>query len=435
MAESAINQVSNKEAWSLQQWLSYLNDIHPSNIELGLDRVAKVYQNLDISFTNKTVITVAGTNGKGTTCALVEQILLAQDKTVGVFSSPHLIDYRERVRVAGSMLTTEAHCQAFLKVDSARSDTSLTYFEFGTLAALVLLHEANADYVLLEVGLGGRLDAVNILDPNIAVITGIDLDHQDWLGDTKEQIAKEKAGIFRAGIPAIIGDPNPPLSLKKAAIDYKVKPKWQDVDFGYQVNEDGFSWHSQTCQYQGLPVPNIPAQNASTALQVIETLGLEVPELLLTQVFASVHLPGRRQVLQTQPTVMLDVAHNPQATGLLASDLKQLGSNKIFGVIAMLQDKDVAASLAPMLDIVDTWHCATLHMPRGGQAQKLVSVINSTNSAGLVKKVIEFEQVTQAYEAALEQAEENDCIIVFGSFFTIAEVLNLHNENSIAEDI
>ncbi|MGJ8681311.1 bifunctional tetrahydrofolate synthase/dihydrofolate synthase [Paraglaciecola sp.] len=426
MSEPTNNQASSKQAWSLQQWLSYLHEIHPNNIELGLERVAAVFQNLELSFNKNTVITVAGTNGKGTTCALVEQVLLAKGKTVGVFSSPHIIDYRERVRIQGDMLPESAHCQAFLKIEQARKNIPLTYFEFGTLAALLLLNESNIEYVLLEVGLGGRLDAVNIVDPDVAVITGIDLDHQDWLGDTKELIAKEKAGIFRPGIPAVIGDPSPPLSLKQAVLDYNVKPKWQGVDFSYQVTNSGFCWQNKTQQFDNLPVPRIPTQNASTALQVIDILGLEVSQQVLTQVFESVSLPGRRQVLQTQPTVMLDVAHNPQATQLLAADLKQMECNRIIAVVAMLEDKDIVASLQPMMKHVDIWLCASLTVPRGGDAQQIVSALNSSATTSLAKKVVDFPDVEQAYSNALDIAQSDDCIIVFGSFFTIAEVLNLN---------
>lgn len=433
MSESALNQVSNKEAWSLLQWLTYLHEIHPSNIELGLDRVNNVFQNLNLSFAKPTVVTVAGTNGKGTTCALIEQVMLATGKTVGVFSSPHIIDYRERVRVQGEMLSAQAHCAAFLKIELARKEIPLTYFEFGTLAALQLLSDASLDYVLLEVGLGGRLDAVNIVDPDVAVITGIDLDHQDWLGDTKELIAKEKAGIFRAGIPAIIGDPQPPSTLEQAVVEYQVNPKWQTKDFDYRIDKKGFHWQSANNQFDGLPVPSIPAQNASTALQVIEILGLNVDQHMLASVFESTSLPGRRQVIQTLPIVMLDVAHNPQATELLAVDLKSKGYKRIIAVVAMLADKDISASLKPMFDIVDLWHCATLDVIRGAKANQIVSSLNTITTTSLTsstKKVLDFESVGLAYSAALKGANKDDCVIIFGSFFTIAEVLNINDSIS-----
>ncbi|MGS2720607.1 bifunctional tetrahydrofolate synthase/dihydrofolate synthase [Paraglaciecola aestuariivivens] len=419
MIELSSVPASVKEAWSLDQWLSYLEKIHPQNIELGLERVAKVYAKLALDLSSKTLITVAGTNGKGTTCALIEQALLSANQSVAVFSSPHILDYRERVRVAGQLLSEQAHCQAFMQVDQARADISLTYFEFGTLAALQLMASSDAQYLLLEVGLGGRLDAVNIVDPNIAVITSIDLDHQDWLGDSKEKIAKEKAGIFRANIPAVIGEPEPPASLIQAAKDYKVQAYWQGENFNYHLDQTGFHWQNSSYQFEHLPIPNIPAQNVSTALQVLSLLDLDFSQEQLIKVIQNTQLPGRRQVIQQQPTVMLDVAHNPQATGLLAADLMARTEKRIVAVVAMLADKDIAASLAPLMPIIKHWHCATLDVPRGAKAQSLESVLSQD------KKVLCFDSVEHAYQLAIENAYEDDLIVVFGSFFTVAKVLAL----------
>ena len=420
MTHISAPQATEKEAWSLDEWLTYLGLVHPSDIELGLDRVAEVFRNLQIDLSQRTIITVAGTNGKGTTCALIEQALLTAKHSVAVFSSPHLLDYRERVRVAGDMLTEEPHCHAFLKVDQARGDIPLTYFEFGTLAALQLIADSDAQYLLLEVGLGGRLDAINIVDPNIAVITSIDLDHQDWLGDTKELIAIEKAGIFRANIPAVIGEPSPPITLVDAALDYQVNPLWQGSDFNFQTDDNGFHWQGVNSCYDNLPIPNIPSQNASTALQVIEILGLELDNRQMTQVFNQTCLLGRRQVIQSKPTVMLDVAHNPQATNLLAVDITSMKYKRVIAVVAMLADKDIVATLAPMLPVVSAWYCASLDVPRGAQSSTLVSAVLSSE-----QKVLDYESVEVAYSCALEKAEKDDLIIVFGSFFTVANVLEI----------
>ena len=420
MALIHSSQTSEKEAWCLDQWLTYLEQVHPSNIELGLERVAEVLSHLQLDLSQRTIVTVAGTNGKGTTCALIEQALLISSHSVAVFSSPHLLDYRERVRVSGVMLPEKAHCQAFLKVDKARGDTSLTYFEFGTLAALLLMAESGAKYLLLEVGLGGRLDSVNIVDPSLAVITSIDLDHQDWLGDTKELIAIEKAGIFRPNIPAVIGEPHPPSTLVEAALDYQVKPVWQGTDFHFQIDDKGFHWQGLKGGYDNLPVPYIPAQNASTALQVIETLGLQLDNKKMAQVFSCTQLPGRRQILQNNPTVLLDVAHNPQATNLLAFDINNMKHKRVIAVVAMLADKDIEATLSPMLSVVSMWYCASLDVPRGAPSSTLVSIVLSSE-----KKVLECVSVEVAYESALEKAHKDDLVIVFGSFFTVTNVLKM----------
>lgn len=420
MSNVSTDQASEKEAWSLDQWLIYLEQTHPSNIELGLERVAEVFRKMQLDLSQRTIITVAGTNGKGTTCALIEQALLISNHSVAVFSSPHLLDYRERVRVGGDMLSEKAHCQAFLQVDQARGDISLTYFEFGTLAALQLMADCHAKYLLLEVGLGGRLDAVNIVDPSIAVITSIDLDHQDWLGNTKELIAIEKAGIFRSNIPAVIGEPNPPVTLIQATLEYQVKPVWQGHDFHFQINDKGFHWQGLTSRYDNLPIPNIPAQNASTALQVIEILGLPLDHFQMSQVFKQTSLPGRRQVVQNSPTVILDVAHNPHATHLLALDIKKMKYKRVLAVVGMLADKDIEATLAPMLPLVSIWYCASLDVPRGEKASTLVCVVLSPE-----QKVLDYESVEVAYKCALEKADKDDLVIVFGSFITVTNILKM----------
>jgi dihydrofolate synthase/folylpolyglutamate synthase len=408
------------EARSLADWLEHLSVLHPKDIELGLERVALVYQQLKLDFSACTVVTVAGTNGKGTTCVMLEQACLVAGKSVAVYSSPHLLDYRERVTVNGTMLDEAAHCSAFSKVEQARGEIPLTYFEFGTLAALQLMHDAGVDILLLEVGLGGRLDAVNVLDPDIAVITSIDLDHQDWLGTTKEQIAREKAGIFRVKGVAVIGEPQPLQALIKAVDELEVQVSWQDKDFHFKQTQRGFDWSNGNIQLTDLPLPHIPLQNASTALQVMQLLKFEFDFPQLTRILAHSHLPGRQQLLQSAPDVLLDVAHNPHATRHLYSQLTTRSYRDIYLVAGMLKDKDIASTFAPLYPLDATWVLGSLDVSRGASAGDLKTVLDPG------QKVLEFASISQAYRHAIGSADKEDLIVVFGSFFTVSEVLKLN---------
>lgn len=412
-------QAAIQQAWSLQRWLEYLAEVHPSEIELGLDRTAQVFSRLNVNFSEKIVVTVAGTNGKGTTCAMIEQAVLLTGKSVAVYSSPHLLDYRERLRINGGMLTEQQHCAAFLAVEKVRGDIPLTYFEFATLAAFVLIQESSADILLLEVGLGGRLDAVNVVDPNIAVITTIDLDHQSWLGDNREDIGREKAGIFRPNIPAVVGDLSPPKSIFTAAKLCNVSASWQGQEFNFTQDEQGFHWRNQHRELLNLPHTNIPAQNASTALQVIDLLALPLSEANFRNLLTQTSLPGRRQVIQRKPTVMLDVAHNPQATRELAREIQKQQYSRLYLVVAMLSEKDIEQCLRPFQKLNANWLLSPLDIQRGAKTQQLISVLDKE------QKVLEFGWVKEAYQHALKLAQKDDLIIVFGSFFTVAEVLKL----------
>ncbi|MEP0356389.1 bifunctional tetrahydrofolate synthase/dihydrofolate synthase [Paraglaciecola sp.] len=429
MSDNSTFNRLEQQTWNLETWLKYLESIHPSNIELGLDRVAQVFKNLNISFSDKTVVTVAGTNGKGTTCAFIEEALLFKNQSVAVFSSPHLIDYRERVRIKGKMLPEMNHCLSFLQVEVARKDIALTYFEFGTLAALCLIAQSNADFIVLEVGLGGRLDAVNIINPNVAVITSIGLDHQDWLGDTREKIAIEKAGIFRTNIDVVIGELDPPKTLIDEVKRIQVKAYWQSKDFKYSVDNNCFYWDDSIHNYQHISKPMIPAQNVSTGLKVLSLLGQTYNDDQLSQIISKTKLMGRKHIVQSAPTVLLDVAHNPQATALLANDIMdlELDYDRVIAVVAMLADKDIKASLAPMMDIVSSWNCADLDVPRGASANLIASHLTSN------KKVVNFTSVLEAYKSALNVAQQGDLVVVFGSFFTVAEILNLKGYSLIEE--
>lgn len=411
---------------SLAQWLTYLDSLHSKTIDLGLERVGAVFQNMAIAYSG-TVITVAGTNGKGSTCATLEHLALALGKTVGVFGSPELLDYKERVRVNGEQLSEAEFCQAFAVVERARGDTPLSPFEYGTLVAIQLLAMANPDVVILEVGLGGRLDAVNVVDADLAVITRIGIDHQAFLGHTREAIALEKAGIMRAGSSAVIGDLDPPDTLKARVEELGVKAVWVEQDFQFDsISEtDQATWRWQSpgiAEFQLLPEPNVPRQNVATAIACAVQLDWPISTGIVKQVCHSVALQGRFQVIQTQPHIILDVAHNPQATAYLQNKVQQYCKlenqpSQLHLVVGMLSDKDSAASLQPFTGLSANWYLAPLPTPRSATAQSMVDTLPKCEHCQM------FTSVEHALERAKANASEEETIVVFGSFYTVAEVL------------
>ena len=405
---------------TLPQWLEYLESIHPSAIDMGLDRVNEVALRLNLRFDAR-VITVGGTNGKGTTSALIENALLIEGQSVGVYSSPHLLDYRERVRINGTLPDAAAFCDAFEQVEQARGDISLTYFEFGTLAAMLMLMAAELDVVVLEVGLGGRLDATNIITPDCAVITSIGLDHQDWLGDTREKIAVEKAGIIRHGGKVVIGEPEPPHTLREAVKALNADAWWQNQEFSIARRTDGAVTFTAAEQTLELSDTAIPLNNVATALAVLKHAGFIVSDATMQQAVANTQLPGRRQLIASQPATYLDVGHNPQATESLAEWLDSKTFEQLHIVVAMLNDKAPAASLAPFKRFAPQWYLASTHGPRGLSAEKLAAAVENTPNCL-------FPAVTEAYEAARQDAYSEDLILVVGSFHTVADILALpHN--------
>lgn len=407
---------------SLTDWLSYLESIHPSEIELGLTRVKSVATELGLLEKLNHVILVGGTNGKGSTCAYLEQLLLAVNKTTGVFSSPHLITYNERVRINGKQLADEAHVEALRFIEQGRGDTTLTYFEFNTLAALYLMKQAQVDFFILEVGLGGRLDSTNIVDADMAIITSIGLDHQSWLGETREAVSFEKSGIFRANQRVICGEPNPPQPLQDRAQELDCQILYKGKDFSFTANENGQWDFSGEIDIKNLPSTRLPMTNAATALAAFHQLQLacDLPLSLDTvkEVIASTQLPGRLQTVSQSPQIVLDVAHNPQAGEYLAQWLASQQVAKIHCVCAMLGDKDSSSTLAVVAPHIDRWYFASLDCPRGASASDLAKHIAQIDT------VDTYKQVTQALAAATKNATPDDLILVFGSFFTVSEVLS-----------
>ncbi|GGO73605.1 bifunctional tetrahydrofolate synthase/dihydrofolate synthase [Bowmanella pacifica] len=411
-----MSHISNNQPSSLEGWLQYLESIHPSTIDMGLARTQDVFTRLKLDFSHIKVITVAGTNGKGTTCTFLEQAFRQLGQSTCVYSSPHILDYRERLRVNGEMLDEAAHCRAFAKVEQARAEISLTYFEFGTLAALVLIAERKPDVAILEVGLGGRLDAVNVLDADMGVITTIDLDHQDWLGDTRELVAAEKAGIFRQQGAAVIGESQPPSNLFQIADELQLDASWQGQDFSYQLDGEQFHWQSQSGKTLCGPLPAIPAANVSTALCVLERMG-ELSKLDVPRLLHEVNVVGRCQLVGKHPAVLVDVAHNPQSADYLLSQIHRFSASKVHLVVGMLKDKDIRACLTPFTDLTPNWYLAPLAGPRGASAAMLADLLPDG------QKVLECQSVKHAYQQALQNAQAEDLVVVFGSFFTVAEVL------------
>lgn len=399
----------------LAAWLSYLEHLHTKTIDLGLERVGEVAARLNVQKPAPFVFTVAGTNGKGTTCRTLEAMLTAAGYKVGVYSSPHLVRYTERVRVQGAELAESAHTASFAAIEQARGDISLSYFEYGTLSALWLFKQAGLDVVILEVGLGGRLDATNLVDPDVAVITSIALDHTDWLGPDRESIGREKAGIFRGGRPAIVGEPDMPTTIADVAREKGAPLLQRDVAWQYGIADDSWWFSDGAGRLDNLPLPQVPQPNAATALAALRASGLTVSEQAIREGIASAILPGRFQTIQTSPRVILDVAHNPHAAAYLAGRLKSEPLNgRVLAVIGMLHDKDIAGTLACLEGVVDSWYCAPLEGPRGATAEQLVEHLR----AGAV-----YASVAQAWHAAMADAGPEDTVLVCGSFHTVAHVM------------
>ncbi|WP_232364524.1 bifunctional tetrahydrofolate synthase/dihydrofolate synthase [Salinimonas lutimaris] len=410
---------------SLAQWLTHLESIHPSAIELGLNRITTVAARMDLTFADKTVIIVGGTNGKGTTCRFLEQACLMQGKTTGVYSSPHLLDYRERVRINDALPPEDEFCAAFCAIEQARAEITLTYFEFSTLAALWLMKQHDVDVPILEVGLGGRLDATNIVDADLAVITTIDLDHQDWLGDTREAIAREKAGIMREHAKAVIGELDPPVTLDEQVASLAVEARWAVRDFSMTIQDDASLWDWQ-CGAQritNLPAARIPQQNVSTALAALDLLGWLPDEAQARELVATVNMPGRRQLVASEPEVIVDVGHNPQAMRAMNQWLDTRSDKSVRLVVGMLKDKSVEATLAAITHDITHWYLGATSGPRAAQACQLYESLDKSQQI----KASCYNSVTEAYQAARQEAHDDELIVVFGSFLTVADVLSFHN--------
>jgi dihydrofolate synthase / folylpolyglutamate synthase len=415
---------------TLAAWLARCEQLHPQEIEMTLERVRQVRQRLALVF-NVPLIVVAGTNGKGSTCAMLEAIALQAGYRVGLYSKPHLVHFEERCRVGGHMAAAADLLPHFAAVEQARGDTSLTYFEFTLLAIARLLSQTELDLVILEVGMGGRLDAVNIFDADCAVITSIDIDHAEYLGNTRDAIAIEKAGIMRAGKPVVVSDPMPPPSLAAEAARVGADLWLHGRDFNCSGDKQQWSWSGRSKRFNAMAYPTLRGANqllnAAGALAAFEALRGQLP--ITAQAarngFAMMDLPGRFQVIAGQPTLVLDVAHNPHAVAALAQNLDQMGffpkTHAIFGAMA---DKDIAAILTRMAPLVDDWHFTNLPVARAASAAALAATHAklALKGPGPVA-VFQHETPLNALEAVLPRANPVDRIVAFGSFHTVGGVL------------
>jgi len=411
---------------TLDDWLDRIERLHHRTIDLSLDRVRAVAGKLGVGF-ECPVFTVGGTNGKGSTCAMLESILHAAGYRVGLYTSPHLLRFNERARVAGALAGDRALIEQFEAVERARGETSLTYFEFTTLAIMRLFMAERLDAVVLEVGLGGRFDATNIIDADCAIVTSIDLDHMDYLGPTREHIGYEKAHIYRRGRPAICSDPRPPQRLLEVAHDIGADLWCFGRDFNYQGDRQQWAYGGRSIRRAGLPYPVLRGANqllnAAAALAGLEALGARLPvsQQAVRQGLLNVELAGRFQVLPGRPTVILDVAHNPHAAAVLAENLDRMGFHpRTLAVFGMLRDKDAAGVIEKVAGRIDHWFLGGTSGPRGLPGRELAQILSETQPAAVADT---FDDIGAAFDAAQRAAEADDRIIVFGSFLTVADVM------------
>ena len=407
---------------NLSDWLEHLKNLHHKDIDLGLDRVRSVAQSLNLQHLPGKVVLIGGTNGKGTTSRFVERYLLDKGLRVGLFNSPHIHHYRETVRINGKVQPDTAHVAAFEHIEAGRGETSLSYFEYSALAAFKLFADANLDVTLIEVGLGGREDATNVVEPDISVLTTIALDHQAFLGDDRESIGWHKAGIFRTGKPAVVGEPDLPESVKAWAEQIQTELYQNGKDFDFQVADDSWYWQQDDLQLAGLPLSDVPLQNLATGLALLYSLEIPLTSAAVGHAIDNLVVEGRFQTISDKPTVVVDVAHNPQAAEHLARQLekyRQQGIDEIHAVVGMFKDKDITDTLRQVVSQIDHWYLTDLPEPRGAKAAVLGDSLQTLGVASFSC----YDDVNVALKAARLAARPQAMVIVFGSFATVAPVL------------
>lgn len=415
---------------SLHDWLSWQETLHPTEIELGLQRVADVYETLHSEKFHCPIITVAGTNGKGSSVKMLESIYRAAGYKTASYTSPHLLSYNERIGINGTPVEDHWIVNAFQRIDDARGDISLTYFEFGTLAALDIFMQQQPDIVLLEVGLGGRLDAVNIIDSDVALITSIGIDHTDWLGSDRETIGWEKAGIMRQSKPVVYSDPDMPRSIEQYANELGISLYKLNHEFSFCVNKDNWSWKFLDMGWDQLPVPALIGghqyQNAAGILTVIQLLMDQLPVTYqaICQGLQNSHLAGRFQALPGRPNWLWDVAHNTDSVAQLAQVLADSPvPGRTYALLGMLADKDIHSALRGIKEQIDSWHISPLFTPRSSTAEKLEEVLKSLGVK--TDEIIAHSSIKSAWTELESLVTEDDRLVIFGSFYAVAESMRL----------
>lgn len=414
----------------LHEWLEWQETLHSQKIELGLERIADVASSMGVAKPDHVIIIVAGTNGKGSIVSILESIYHHAGYRVGAYTSPHLLHYNERIRVCQQNASDDSLCNAFDKIDQARGETSLSYFEFGTLAAMQIFNESELDVAVYEVGLGGRLDAVNILDAEVAIVSSIGIDHVQWLGSTRESIGFEKAGVFRALRPAVCGDNNPPNSIVEYADKIGTELLLMNDAYSYAKQSNNlWSFSSRKLNWDGLPVPNLYGEaqvgNAATALMALIQLDEQLPVTreCVDRGLSNISLPGRFQRIQGHCEIILDVAHNVGSATVLAKNLHELKPvSKTIAVFAVLADKDVCGIIECVGGLFDEWHISQLESERALEKESLKKQLDDCCHDCIVYS---YSTVSEAYNSAKNAANESMRIVVFGSFLTVAEVLSL----------
>jgi len=413
---------------NLTDWLGYIESIHPSTIDLTLERIKIVIErlNLDISFP---ILTVGGTNGKGSTCSILESIYKEAGYKVACYTSPHFLNFNERIKIQALAVSDEVICEAFSRIESAREGVTLTYFEYGTIAAMIIFSEAHVDVAILEVGLGGRLDAVNVFDADCAIVTTVDLDHMDYLGHTREAIGFEKAGIYRTEKTSICGDFDPPQSLIKHAELIHADLKIIGKDFGYEAHHDSFDFLIDSTFVMNLPLPKLQGDfqlaNATNALMAVKAMEDKLPltEISIQKGITLTLLPGRFQEVKKMPSLIFDVAHNPQAARSLSHNLKtHVVPGKTIAVFSILKDKDIFGVINVLNLDIDDWFIAEIQNERAASIETISNTIQKINPSAHIEA---FRNIQEAYQFASKEVTRNDRIIVFGSFFTVADIMKI----------